>query len=33
MNDSNAKHGAELSGLVDWWINGWMVSTAIDPIH
>jgi hypothetical protein len=32
MNDSNAKHRAERSGLMDWWINGLMASTFIGPI-
>jgi len=29
---SKPKHGAEASGLMDWWMNGLRVSTSIDPI-
>ena len=29
---SDSKQGAERSGLMDWRMNGLMVSTSIDPI-
>ena len=32
MNNAKTEHGAEASGLMDWWMNGLMVSTSADPI-
>jgi hypothetical protein len=31
MNNARTKHGAEACGLMDWWMNGLMMSTSIDP--